>query len=33
MLNYIYQLYDYYKTIGNRFIEQEFIDHYLVFSC
>jgi hypothetical protein len=32
MLNYIYNLYDYYKTIGNRFVEQEFIDHYMIFS-
>lgn len=32
MLNYIYNLYNYYKTIGNRFVEQEFIDHYMIFS-
>ena len=32
MLNYIYNLYDYYKTLGNRFVEQEFIDHYMIFS-
>ncbi len=31
-LDYIYQLYNYYKTIGDRFVEQEFIDHYLIFS-
>lgn len=32
MLNYIYNLYDYYKTIADRFVEREFIDHYMIFS-
>jgi len=30
-LDCIYQLYNYYKTMGDRFVEQEFIDHYMVF--
>lgn len=32
-LDYICQLYNYYKTIGDRFVEQEFLEHYMIFSC
>ena len=32
MLNYIYNLYNHYKTIADRFVEQEFLEHYMVFS-
>ena len=33
ILYYIYKFYDNYKILGDRFVNQEFIDHYMVFSC